>query len=420
LNGHPPRSPTFQPEIALAYARELSYPRRVGTPGEAAAIEAIAARLTAAGYAVERQVFAFSTGGQVAASLELVAALTLILLIFWAWGVSLLAGLVPAALLLALLALTGCLQRLAGAASLQPAPGEAISRWRRLWLRLGEHCQSINVVARSPEPPAAGPPAARARLYLVAHSDSKSQALPLVARMLLIALAGLAAVVFASLTLLRPLWPGVTSAAALAGLFALVVGVVVLFLFLAGAGNASPGAIDNASGAGLVLHLAEVLAEARPLLDVTWLVTGAEELGVVGATAFVLSEQRAGRLAQAGGNGGAYVLNFDGIGAAGRLALVGGGRTNQLAAIVRACCVELHLPLGRLPLVGALFDHIPFEEAGCQAVSLVTLGPAGRSVHTRSDSADKLDVRGFRQAGEVALRVVEKLEKSDWGLALRD
>jgi hypothetical protein len=108
------------------------------------------------------------------------------------------------------------------------------------------------------------------------------------------------------------------------------------------------------------------------------------------------------------------VLNFDGIGSAGRLALVGARRTHRLAALVRSCCVELHLPLGRLPLVGALFDHIPFAEAGCQAVSLVTLGPASRHVHTRADSADKLDVDGFRQAGEVALRVVEKLAKSDW------
>ena len=251
----------------------------------------------------------------------------------------------------------------------------------------------------------------RPHLYLVAHSDSKSQALPLVARMLLIAVAGLAAGAFGTLSVLRPLWPGLTSAAAIVGLVALVTGVPVLFLFLAGAGNDSPGAIDNASGAGLVLHLAEVLTAAQPKLDLTFLITGAEELGVVGATAYVSSPAVAEGLRRLAGKGGLHLLNFDGVGGNGRLALVGGRSASRLAALVRACCVDLRQPLGRLPLVGALFDHIPFAEAGFDAVSLVTVGSAARSVHTAADSADKLDVEGFRQAGDVAMAVVEKLSR---------
>ncbi len=401
---------TFQPEIALAYARALAYPRRVGTAGEAAAIAEIAARLAQAGYQVERQPFDFSAGAQVAITLEILLAQILILLTFWAWGFSAVAGMLPALLLLALLAGMGRLRRWVAAGSIAPPPSEAASRWQRLCLRLGERCQTVNLVGRLPSPAAepGAPPTRRPRLYLVAHSDSKSQALPLAARMTLMALAGLAAAVFAVLTLLRPALPGLTSAAALAGLAALLAGVPVLFLFLAGAGNASPGAIDNASGVGLVLHLAEVLAHTRPELDHTILITGAEELGVVGATAFVLAAQGSGLLRRQEDNGVVSVLNFDGIGSEGRLAVVGGG-DNRLAALVRAGCVELELPLGRLPLVGALFDHIPFAEAGCDALSLVTIGPAGRAVHTPADSADKLHVEGFRQAGEVALRVVQKL-----------
>jgi hypothetical protein len=395
---------TFQPEAALAYARALAQPRRVGTAGEAAAIDLIAARLAEAGCAVERQPFAFSAGAQVATTLEVLAALTLVLLTFAAWGVSAWLGAVPALLLLALLGLAGRLQSRVAAASLVPPAGEPLSGWQRLCLGLGRQAATVNVIGRLPNP---GPVEARAQLYLVAHSDSKSQALPLAARMLFIAAAGLGAALFAVLALLRTLLPGLTSAAALVGLAALLSGVPVLFLFLAGAGNASPGAIDNASGAGLVLHLAEVLAAVRPDLEVTFLVTGAEELGVVGATAHVLSLRRSGALPLAGA-AGLSVLNFDGIGGDGRLALVG-GQGSPLAALVRACCVELQLPLGRLPLVGALFDHIPFAEAGCDALSLVTVGRAGRAVHTPGDSADKLDLEGFWQAGQVALRVVEKL-----------
>ena len=94
---------TFQPATALDYARALAQPRRVGTPGEAAAIEAIAARLAAAGCQVERQPFSFSTGAQAAVTLVILLAQCLILLTFAAWGLSAWAGLLPAALLLLLL-----------------------------------------------------------------------------------------------------------------------------------------------------------------------------------------------------------------------------------------------------------------------------------------------------------------------------
>ena len=135
-----------------------------------------------------------------------------------------------------------------------------MSRLRRWWLARGRHYRTANVVARVPARAGA---TARPALLLVAHSDSKSQALPLVARMALIAVASLAALVLL-LTILRPWMLALTSAAAVAGLVAIFTGVPLLFLLMAGSGNASPGAIDNASGAGLVLHLAECLCAAPP------------------------------------------------------------------------------------------------------------------------------------------------------------
>jgi hypothetical protein len=396
---------TFQPEKALSHASALAQPRRVGTPGEAAAIDYVAARLAEAGCVVERQAFAFSAATFLAPAIGVGAALTLVLLTFAAWAVSAWLGAAPALLLLAVLALSGRFHSRVVAASIVPPPGETTSIWQRLCLGLGPRQKTVNVIGRVPGSP---PKTSPTPLYLVAHSDSKSQALPLVARMLLIAAAGLAAAAFGVLALLRAALPGLTAAAALAGLAALLAGVPVLFLFLAGPGNASPGAIDNASGTGLVLHLAEVLAQARPGLDLTFLVTGAEELGVVGAMAYVLEAGRSSRLERERA-AGLLILNFDGIGGDGRLALVGRGAGSRLGDLVRACCVELELGLGRLPLVGVLFDHVPFAEAGCDAVSLVVVGRASRAVHTPADSADKLEVEGFRQAGEVALRVVERL-----------
>jgi Zn-dependent M28 family amino/carboxypeptidase len=204
---------------------------------------------------------------------------------------------------------------------------------------------------------------------------------------------------------LRLAWPAATSAAALAGLAALVAGVPLVLLYLVGSGNASPGALDNASGAGMVLHLAEHYQSARVPFRLTFLITGAEELGVLGASAYV-------RAAQSGGGWPSprdvQVFNFDGVGGDGPLAYVGGPAA-PLAQSVRAACADLNLPLRRLPLVGALFDHLPFADAGLDALSLVTTGASARAVHTPADTPNRLSLAGFSQAWSVVQHVLAAL-----------
>ena len=114
-------------------------------------------------------------------------------------------------------------------------------------------------------------------------------------------------------------------------------------------------------------------------------------------------------------NGGVYVLNFDGIGIDGDLYYVGHSHPSQsrdrtnLLARVHSACAELQLPLKRFGFIGALFDHIPFAQRGFDAISLIAVGRASRSVHTPADAIDLLHVRGFDQAGRVALRVIDEL-----------
>ena len=72
-------------------------------------------------------------------------------------------------------------------------------------------------------------------------------------------------------------------------------------------------------------------------------------------------------------------------------------------------CAELNLPPKRFGFSGALFDHIPFAQRGFDAISLITVGRASRSVRTPQDSIDQLHVRGFDQAGRAALRVIEQM-----------
>jgi Zn-dependent M28 family amino/carboxypeptidase len=203
--------------------------------------------------------------------------------------------------------------------------------------------------------------------------------------------------------------PEAAPAAVASGLVAVLAGVPLLLL--QDVGNASRGAIDNASGVGLVLHLAECLtvgSEWRGKLCVKVLITGAEEWGVMGATAYVRAH--AGELQRQAGAGGLHILNFDGVGIRGQLRHVGAGR-GRLLDFVRAACRESGLAIRGFKFVGALADHIPFAEEGLDALSLITMGRAAWSVHTRHDSADKLDAEGFRKAGEVAQGVVKWLAR---------
>jgi Zn-dependent M28 family amino/carboxypeptidase len=197
------------------------------------------------------------------------------------------------------------------------------------------------------------------------------------------------------------------------GLLALAAVLPLLFLDV---GNTSPGAIDNASSVGLVLHLAEIMAQRtdwQDKLQITIFIPSAEEMTLMGSVAYVTAYEP--QLREQAQHGGVHVLNFDGVGVDGKLYYVGGSHQRQnddrisLLTQVQAACADSHLPVKRFGFVGALFDHIPFAQHGFDAISLVTVGRASRSVHTPADAVDRLHERGFDQAGRVALNVIERL-----------
>jgi uncharacterized membrane protein len=384
----------FDPETALQYAASIARPRRVGSGEDEAVADELAERLTRFGWQVERQPFQFSTAPNIILTVQILVGLTLVLSIVLLRDRVVVTA--AAVLLLGSIVFFGPTNRFAQASALDE---------HRVLGRLGRRHTTANLIASQPLPADPSLP----QLYLVAHYDSKSQRLPLAVRIALFTLIAMASILLAVLTILQ-MAPGVSW---LLGLAALSAGVPLLFL---DAGNHSPGAIDNASSVGLVLHLAEVLAQRpawRAKLRVTLLLPSAEEMNVMGSAAFVGRYIRQLRI-QAD-RGGLYVLNFDGIGIDGDLYYVGSAprRIPQsepgLLRYLQRACDDLKLPLKRFRLVGALFDHIPFAQRGFDAVSLIAIGRASRSVHTSADSVDKLHARGFDQAGRVALAVIEKL-----------
>jgi hypothetical protein len=384
----------FDPRLAVHYAASISRPRKVGSGEDERVAWEIEDRLRGWGYAVERQPFTFSTASEVLLKMFLLASLLLVTaLLIWHERVL-------AVLLVVLIALFLPLNRRVQAAALE-RNGRGL-KW-------GRRYKAVNLIATPPATSLRSAQDALPHLYLVAHYDSKSQRMPLVLRITLFMLAISAGLILVVLTLLD-----VSTAFYFPiGLLALTAAVPLLFLDV---GNSSPGAIDNASSVGLVLHLAEVLAQRNDWQDklhLTILIPSAEEMTLMGSVAYVTAQEK--MLREQDQNGGLYVLNFDGIGVDGDLYYVGRSHRSSnsarisLLARLHSACAELDLPLKRFSFVGALFDHIPFAQHGFDAISLIAVGRASRSVHTPADSIDKLHVRGFDQAGRVTRHVIAQI-----------
>ncbi len=389
----------FDPQTALNYAASISRPRRVGSGEDERVAHEIEERLRQWGYHVERQPFAFSTAPSAFLTLVVLSGMLLVVIMLLMHDrrplIADAAALLLMLIVLAFLPLNRWMQLAA----------VSDSRIGAVKGRLLKRHQTANLIARLPLPERPDVP----HLFLVAHYDSKSQHMPLAVRITLFMMTIIFGLILAVLTPLN-----VSSVIYLPiGFLALATGIPLLFLDV---GNNSPGAIDNASGAGLVLHLAEGLLardDWRDKLRITLLIPSAEELTLMGSVAYVAAHAQ--YLRRQAKLGGLCVLNFDGIGVDGDLYYVGNSphlnkdTTIDLLEHVRRACHELHLPLKRFGVVGALFDHMPFAQRGFDAISLIAVGAASRSVHTPQDSIDKLHRRGFEQAGQVALRVIEQL-----------
>lgn len=401
----------FDAERALQVASSIARPRLVGTDEEKQVGQQMAACLEAYGYQVQPEPFRFSDAHSVFLIGEILLCQLLIGATLWLNARESPVQSVTAVLVILFLGLISGLNRAVQEGSLAE-DGKQGSAWSRFCQRVGRKFQATNYVARMPGQKTES---SDLHLTLVAHYDSKSQRMPLAARMTFFILGMGGGLVFAVLILLSPILPALVTPALAFGGLALLAGVPLWFLDL---GNESPGAIDNASSVGLVMQLAEALAQHPEIchqLDLTILLTSAEEASTMGAVAYVHRHEK--RLRAQAKFGRAYVLNFDGIGVDGPLRWVGqAGEIVDpskpcLLCLVRQACIELGGEVKIFNLPGALYDHIPFSSLGLDAGTLVAVNRASLAVHTRGDTTEKLDVRGFQQSGQTVLKVIEALLK---------
>lgn len=234
---------------------------------------------------------------------------------------------------------------------------------------------------------------AHPRFLVMAHRDSKSQLVPIAARA---ASVGAAAILWVALAiaalvqLTSDVDPG-----RLAMTLAIVGTLLAVPLLLSPALDKSPGALDNASGIATLVGLAGRL---RDDAEVGFLVTDGEELGLAGARAAARSIQRV-----------EGIINVDGIDDRGEFLIMERhgwprrGSAPHVAAALFTAGRMLDLPVRRRDLPhGIQVDHIPFQNAGFPALTLMRGDRRSLwRVHLPADNAGR--TTGIGAADAVAL-----------------
>jgi hypothetical protein len=414
----------FDPYEVLGYVKALSFPRRTGSPGEAKAREYIINRFKALGLEPREEEFSFTP------ILGLLSKGFLLIVLLSLTALHLLSPFYP------LLGIVLCLYILILTLGfLWGRPVVALLGWALFKeLPLIRNLHSKNIMATWPivdESPfgrgVSQYAPAVAHIYILAHYDSKSQTLPIGGRILLVMALFLSTLSLSAYHLLIPLAglhvPGTVERTIF--ITALTSGLVLLWTKTR---NLSPGAVDNASGVALMLHLAEAIkkevqefksskVQGFKGLRFHFVATGADVVGVVGA--FGLNKSIKGDP-----RGRPYFINLDGVGTKGRVYCTdktglhpsSQGQKEFLALIRRAaeavgarCNVPLQVYSPPITM-GAMADHFPFTANGYRAVTFSTVSRRSLWVHTPWDTLEMVEVEGMEAVGRLILGVLRLLK----------
>lgn len=243
---------------------------------------------------------------------------------------------------------------------------------------------------------------AEPKVWLVAHTDSKSQTIPMLVRVASIAAAGI--LFCLQLGTLIVLWiesTGTTnypsSVHALASMAGYLTAVAILPVALCFITNKSQGALDNATGVAAVLVAADMIGRER---NVGIVLTSGEELGLAGARAFV-----AGRTSKA------VAINCDTIDNAGRFIAMRHKSSDSSIAVMGVVASALGQQVTvRSMIRGILTDGVAFGESGWDSWTL-SRGNIGTLalVHTAKDRPERIVGTGIATAARILAATAEEL-----------
>jgi hypothetical protein len=240
-------------------------------------------------------------------------------------------------------------------------------------------------------------------VWLVAHTDSKSQTIGMLARVGSVLITGIFLTLLVVSMTMQSLgvaesmgfpadWLGIQTA-----ILSVLTAIAIAPLILCFTTNTSPGALDNATGvAAVILSLEHIGPES----NVGVLLTSAEEIGLAGARAFVQTRAEKG-----------IAINCDTIDNSGRFICM----TNDVRRRDAVAMAEAASRIGvkvkvRGIIRGILTDSIPFSRAGWESCTLSrgNLGTLSR-VHTSRDEPGRIDGAGVALAARILAATVEEL-----------
>jgi len=179
------------------------------------------------------------------------------------------------------------------------------------------------------------------------------------------------------------------------------------------------GALDDATGAAVVMELARTLVKERAHLkhNIRFILFGAEEIGLYGSRAYC--EAHPGFMKKI-----RLMINFDAAGRAGRQGFCLHDWP-EMEPLFEEIINEIGLDLPLWSQVGPYSDHWPFLLKG---VATVTMGDpdeaakrGGRGYgHTKYDTVDKVNLRAMRECvGNAAVAAFKILNMDEWSYKQR-
>lgn len=176
----------------------------------------------------------------------------------------------------------------------------------------------------------------------------------------------------------------------------------------------APGAVDNASGVGVLLELARVLSKEPHQETYQLIFFGAEEYGLVGSQFYT---------AQADLSAVRWMLNVDMVGTPMEIDVAGKkSAPPELIKQVTALAGERHIPfhlsrdfitMTRESSQGGVSDFSSFLDQGIPALGLGISGRPAGYFHRPEDRLDRISLEGMQKVGDYAHLLIKtvKLEK---------
>lgn len=390
----------YHEEIAYQQTKHIAqWKRFIGSEGEIKAKEYINGQFTELGIDCRREPFTatrFLTEILLRIGLALIAGLTLLssyLYMIGLFSFSLLTTLILLGILLVASVLwTGS------------SLGSGIGKKYELENLLG------HLKAKNPNP--------KRTVVIMSHYDTKSQTFPLIFRVVLFIFGALGSllivfylVIFASIRLFTIL--NYSDGLALFT-FAFIISLCNILLLFNFTSNKSVGATDNAAAVGVQMALIRNLLDSPPEnTDVYFLSTTAEEIGLIGAIAFIDQHEKDFDKETT------YFLNYDVIGGEGNIILhtkygLPPKKTSpEINEILQEIAKEKGLKVGTQYLpVGASADHLPILKKGFKTTWIQTGDrKVTTKIHTTKDNMDLITKESLRTAIILGFEFIQKIDK---------